>query len=94
MVARVDGHGQTEHGYKASLRLIDTVTNKLIDGIVINECLIVNDQAVRDCPVYINDKKIFDTGEKFEPEPMPPYVPLRKPKNLSAVEAFFKGFKN
>ena len=89
MVARVDGHGKTAHGYKASLRLIDTITKKLTDGLVINERLIVQKQAVSDCPVYINDKKVFDTGEKFEPVSMPPYVPLRKPKNISTVEAVF-----
>ena len=64
MVARVDGYSMLKCGFKASLRLIDTVTNDIPDGIVINDTLIDLGLAERDFPVYVNDNRQFDPTEK------------------------------
>ena len=55
---------------KASLRLIDTVTNTFTDGVVINEVLVDKDHAVRDTPVWINDNKNFEITSNTSLVPM------------------------
>ena len=55
---------------KASLRLIDTVTNTFTDGVVINEVLVDKDHAVRDTPVWINDNKNFEITSKISLVPI------------------------
>lgn len=93
MVARLDGFCQTALGYKASLRMIDTVTNDLPGGIVLNDVLVEKGLALRDNLVYINDSKHFDSKVKLgKLETVMPSVPMRLPQCLPAVKKVLQTF--